>query len=901
MSQWHRCRSWLLAVLRRDRLEDEMDAELRFHIDASAEDLIRNGMPREEALRQARLEFGGVERTKEACRDARGTNFLESLFQDLRFGLRMLAKSPGFTTVSVLTLALGIGANTAIFSMVDTFIFRPLPVRDPSTLTFLAFPRDATHFEPEFSGPEFLQIKDETRGVFSDVNAMVLGGLSNMVGHSDGMTIDGVTRPVQPLFVTGDFFPMLGIRPYLGRFILPSEGNTPGGDPVVVLSYRYWKARFHENPSVVNQSVLINGRPVTIIGVAPKGFLGPTPLVEMQAYLPLGMMTVETAGDAGFLTDPRTRALLIVARLSPGMTLERTNAALASLGPQLTKQYPRPGVQTALQARPLRPPGLMNGPNPFPTLAGLFLTLSGLVLALACLNVANLSLVRAAGRKREMAVRAALGGSRTRLIRPLLGETLLLALFGAAAGMLVGAFALRALSSLPATATELPLVFEFPFNTHVFAFGLTIAVLAAAIVGIIPALRASGGNLNNILHEGGRTSTGGSQRMRTVLVAMQVGGSLALLIVAGLFARSLLSAQHANLGFDPRNVLNVRLDPGEIGYTQAQGEQFYTQLLVRVRAFPSVQSASLATTVPFGDSVQGDDITVPGYETQRGAEPPHAEYNAVSTDYFKTMRIQILQGRDILDSDTASSPHVALINETMAQRFWHGLNPIGRRFKRNGDQQHDMEIIGIVKDSRTEDPYSPYTPTFYIPVSQAYSPARTLQIRTFSAPQALAPEILSVVRDIAPTTPVLSVRTMSDAVTSGGLLLFNLGAELTASLGLLGLMLAVVGIYGVMAYAVGQRTQEIGLRMALGAQPSTILWMVSRQGLAIVGCGLALGLALAIGVSRLVGDFLVGVGATDPLTYISVSMLLSLVALAACYLPARRAMTIDPMLALRYE
>ena len=899
MTWWHGLRFWVFTVLRRKHLENDMDAELNFHIEAYAEDLIRHGMAREQALRQARLEFGGLERTKAECRDARGINLVESLLQDLRFGVRILAKSPGFSAVSVITLALGIGANTAIFSMVDTLLFRPLPVRDPGALTFLAFPRDADHFEPEFSGPEFRQIRDATHGVLSSVNA--LGGLSSATGRSDGLTVDGVTMPVQILFVTGDFFSTLGIRPYLGRFILPGEGSVPGGDPIVVLSYRYWKARFHEDPSVINKAAFVNGRPVTIVGVAPKGFLGPTPLIEMQAYLPLGMMTAANGGDAGFLTDARTRDLLIVARLARGVSIERANAALGPLGQQLAKQYPRAGVQTALQARPLRPPGLVNGPNPFPPLAGLFLTLSGLVLALACLNLANLSLVRAAGRRREMAVRAALGGSPTRLIRALLVETLLLALSGAVAGMVVGALALHELSSVAATASELPLVFEFPFNGRVFIFGLAVALLAAAIVGIIPALRASRGNLSNILHEGGRTSTGRGQRLRTVLVAGQVGGSLALLIVAGLFARSLRNAQHADLGFDPKNVLNVRLDPGEIGYTKPQGVEFYSQVLARVRGLRYVQSASLATTVPLGDDVEGDDIIISGRDTPRGEQSPHASYNVVSPDYFKTMKITVLHGRDFLDSDTDSSHRVALINETMAERFWHGENPVGRNFRRTDD--HDIEIIGVVRDSRTEDTYSPYTPTFYVPISQGYSPAQTLQIRTTGAPQAIAPDVLGVVRDIAPTAPVLSMRTMSDVVNNGagGLLLFNIGAHLTAALGLLGLGLAVVGIYGVMAYIVGQRTQEIGLRMALGAQPTTILWMVSRHGLAIIGFGLVLGLFIAIAVSRLVGNFLVGVGASDPLTYLGVSLLLSLVALAACYLPARRAMRIDLIVALRYE
>jgi putative ABC transport system permease protein len=879
-----------------------MDTELRFHIEAFTEELVRRGVSREEALRRARIEFGGVERTKEECRDARGVNLVETVIQDLRYGLRTLRKSPGFAAVAILTLALGIGANTAIFSMIDTLMFRPLPVRDPAELTFLSVPRDATHFEPEFSASEFREIRERTQGVFSQVNAMVLGGLSGSVGRSSGLTVDGTTKPVQTLFVSGDFFTMLGIQPYLGRFILPFEGNTPGGDPVVVLSYRYWKTRFQGDPTVIGKAAAINGHPVTIVGIAPKGFFGPTPIFEMEAYLPLGMMTVETGGSPAFLTDPGTRELLVVARLVPGVSIEQASSAVAPLGEEFAKQHPREGVGTALQAKPLRPPGLVNGPNPLPPLAGLFLGLAGLVLALACLNVANLSLVRATGRRREMAVRAALGGGRARLVSHFFSETILLALLGAIAGILAGSLALRAISSV-ATASDLPFVLEFPFNARVFAYALGIAILAAAVVGIIPALRASGGNLNNVLHEGGRTSTGRGQRTRTGLVAIQVAGSLALLIVAGLFVRSLRSVQHSDLGFDPRNVLNVSLDPGEIGYAKPQGTQFYNQLLERVRTLPGIRAASLAMIVPLGDIVQGDDIAVPGYVPQQRGEEPRAEYNAVSTDYFKTMSISVLQGRDFADSDNESSPRVAVINQAMAERYWHATNPIGRSFKRKGDQQHSIEIVGVVRNSRTADPYSPYGPLFYLPISQNYVSAQTLQIRTVGSPQAIAPDVLARVGAIAPAAPVLSVRTMIDAVNhgAGGLMLFNLGAQLTAALGLLGLILAVVGIYGVMAYAVGQRTQEIGVRVALGAQRKSILWLVSRQGLLIVGIGLLLGLFVSAGVGRLVGNFLVGVGPTDPLTYIGVSLLLALVVLAACYTPARRAVRVDPMTALRHE
>ena len=887
------------ALRRRDdkRLREEMEEHLALQI----ADNLRAGLSSSEARRQALIKFGAVEAIQEEYWAEGGLAFLEILLQDLRFGWRSLRKSPGFTAVAVVTLALGIGANTAIFSMVDTFMIQPLPVQHPLDLTFLAFPRDPTHFDPQFSVPEFRQLREQTRSIFSDVNAIALGGLSGPGNRADGLTVDGVTRPVETLFASGEFFQMLGVRPYLGRFILPSEGKVPGADPVVVLSYRYWQKRFRGDPSVLGKAVYVNGHPLTIVGIGPKGFFGPMPLIEMEAYLPLNMMTVETSGNTDSLTAADARNLVIVARLAPGITMERAHVVLSSLGPQFAKQYPRPGASTTLQARPLRPPGLIDGPNPFPALAGLFLTLGGMVFALACLNVANLSLVRAISRQREMALRAALGGSHLRLIRRLLSETLLLTLSGAAAGIVAGSFALRSIRSA-ASGSALPFVLEFPFNLHVFLFALTIAVLATAIVGVLPALRISTGNLSDILHEGGRSLTGRGQRIRSVLVAVQVAGSAALLIVAGLFIRSLQSAQHADLGFDPSHVLNVSLDPGEIGYSQIQASDFYRQLLTRTRALPGVQSVSLAMTVPLGDNVLGSDITIPGHVAQRGEEL-QADRNAVSPDYFKTMNIALLQGRDFLDSDTEITPRVAVINEAMAQHFWPGLNPVGQNFKRNEDAQHPIEIVGVVRNSRHEDIYSPITPEFYIPISQNYTSAQTLQIRTSGQPETIAPEILSLTRDLASTAPVLSVRTMTDSVKNGagGLLLFNLGAKLTAVLGFLGVTLAVVGIYGVMTYAVGQRTREIGVRMALGAQRRTILWMVSRHGLAIIGTGLSIGLLVAMAAGRLVGQFLVGIGATDPVTYLTVSMILSCIALAACYIPAHRAMQIEPTVALRCE
>jgi predicted permease len=826
---------------------------------------------------------------------------MNGIFQDLRYALRRLRKSPGFTAVAVVTLALGIGANTAIFSMVDSLFLRPLPVHSPSELTFVAFSPGASNFDPSFSVAEFHEISERTHQVFSEMASIIFGGDAGPSGRPDGLTVDKTTKPVQPVFVSGNFFQLLGIHPYLGRFILPSEGNMPGADPVIVLSYRYWKSRFNSDPDILNKPAMVDGRAVTIVGIAPEGFLGITPIIDMEAYLPLGMALIERGGDAGLLTDPRTRSLLIVGRMLPGTSIERANASLAVVGRNLVKAYPRTGVGDALlQARELKPPGILNGGNPVPKLAGLFLTLSALVLALACLNVANLSLVRATGRWREIAVRAALGGTRGLLIRHLLTESALIALLGSVVGITAGTSALRILSSLP-TGTDFPVVLAFPFNGRIFIYSLIVAMLTGLAVGIVPALRVSNGNLSSILHEGGRTSTGRRQRMRTVIVAGQAGGSLALLIVAGLFLRSMRHAQHADLGFDPQNVLNVRLDPGELGYAEAQGRTFYDQLVTRVRALPGVQSASLATMVPLEDNEQREAITIPGSVARTG-EQFSALHNSVSQDYFKTMSIALLKGEDFSDRDNKSTASVAIINQAMAFRFWPGTSPVGHLFTRASDPQHAIQVIGVARNSRIEDTYSSYGPAFYLPISQNYASAQTLQIRTNGLPKDAVPEVLAIIQQLAPAIPVLSVRTMTEAINGmNGLFVFNLGAELTGTLGLLGLTLGVIGIYGVMAYAVGRRSHEIGVRIALGAKRSDVLWMICRQGLVIIAAGIVIGCVAAMGIGRLLGDFLVGVEPTDLLTYSSLSLLLTFVALAACFIPARRAANVDPIVVLRYE
>jgi predicted permease len=894
---WQRLRS-LVASKKLDR---DLDDEGAFHL-AMREDKNRAaGMESTEARFAARRQFGNTTLLKERTRQMWTFTSIETLWQDIRFGARMLIKDSGFTAVVVLTLALGVGANTAIFSIINGLMLRPLPVRDARNLTYLAFPRGPDNFDAQFSYPEFTEIRKQTASIFSDQAGMIFGGLAGFENQADGLTVEGKTEAVQTAFVTGNFFTMLGIAPFQGRLILPSEGAAPGGDPVVVLGHRYWKARFRSDPSVVGKKATINGHPVTIVGVAAEGFDGITPLLAMQAYLPLGMATVDSGGATDFLTDPKARNLVAIARWNAGMNDDKAQPALSLVGQQLFQQNPRTDEMSTLHALPLRPPGITNPPSLLPRIARVFLILAALVLVLACINVANLLLVRATAREREMAVRTALGASRGRVVRQLLTESVLLSSLGSIAGLAIGVNATHAIIALPLE-SEFPVVLNFPFDWRVFAYGAGVALLTGVLVGLFPALRVSLSNLREVLHASGRSSTGRRQRLRSALVAIQVGGSLALLIVAGLFLRSLQSAEKADLGFDPRNVLNLTTDPHEIGYDKAQGMAFYRELLERVRSMPGVESASISSAIPFGETVIGDDLNIPGYQPAQGQTAPHAIYSDVSSGNFKTMGIPLLRGRDLADTDDENAPRVAVINAAMAARFWANQDPIGKRFVRTSDPKHPVEIVGLVKNTRLEQVYGPFEEAFYVPYTQNYSSSETLQVRSTLDSAAISRGVVDVVRSIDPTMPVSGVRTMSRAVRGiNGLLLFEIGAGLAGALGFLGLVLAVVGVYGVMSYSVSRRTSEIGIRMALGAQPRQVLGMICRQGAVLVTLGLLTGLAAAFAIGHLLGDFLVGVTPNDPITYIGVSLFLAGIALLASYVPARRGTQVDPMVALRHE
>jgi macrolide transport system ATP-binding/permease protein len=816
-----------------------------------------------------------------------------SLLQDIHYGMRTLRKNPGFTAVAILTLALGIGANTAIFSLVDAFLLRPLPVKDPQQVTTLAYQLKGGQLINIFSVPDYRDIREQTGDVFSALFTYQIS--------LDGMSVNGKADRIVTSYVGGNFFSALGIKPALGRFILPAEEETAVA-PVLVLGHSYWMTHFGGDPEIVGKKVAVNGHPVTVIGVAPEGFHGLFTLGEIQGYLPLGLATI--AGNPSDFTSNRGfRNSFVLGRLRPGVSIKQAQASLDVVAQRLSQENPKDDKDLSLQVFP----ELRSRPNPDPkntivVISTLFLGLSALVLLLACVNVGNILLVRATVREREMAIRAALGAGRTRLIRQLLTESILLAVCGGLAGIALGYWGSSSLSHVN-LGTDLPVRLDFQFDWRIFEFAFAAALFTGIIVGIVPAIRASRGNLAQILHEGGRGLVGGRHRVRNALVVAQVAGSLMLLIIAGLFTRSLGEAQRTNLGFDPNHVVNFFMDPNEIGYNEAQGREFYKTLLARVRALPGVISASTANSTPLGYINNGDTVIVEGYELPAGQPTPVLIYNTISPDYFQTLGIPMLQGRVFTDADDQNAQFVAIVNEAMAKKYWPKEDPIGRSFKIGAEPGHSIRVVGVAKDSRYQGLTGPINPYFYVPVSQhfAVNTFAALQVRTAAAPESMIPEVERVIQSIAPDLPVFDVKTMTEALnTLNGLLIFKIGAVLAAALGILGLVLALVGVYGVISFAASQKTHEIGVRMALGAQRWDVLKMIFGQGLLIVGIGLALGLAAVLAASRVMGQFLV-VSATDPITYITVSALLALVALLACYIPARRAMNVDPMVALRYE
>lgn len=878
----------LAGVYWKHRRDAEFSAELESHLQLHSDENRRAGLNPTEARREALMKLGGVEQTKELYRERRGLPFLDTFVQDLRFAARMLRKNAGVTCVVVLTLALGVGANTAIFGLVNGVLLQRLPVPGAQQIVALAIQANGSPLGAMgFSYPEFAEFREQTASSCEVFGQSLERATLTADGHSDTISGSGVSS---------NYFSALGVKPALGRLILPGE------QAIMVLGYSYWQTKFGGSANVIGKQVRLAGKPATIVGVAPKEFRGQFSIFEFDLYVPLSTQFPD-ASASGFWRNRDIHLMLNLARLKPGVTIAEAQSEFDVISNRLAAEYPATdnGISVrVMDERLSRPIPYAN--SAFIMFSGLFLILGGLVLMLACTNIANILMARASVREREMAIRAALGGARSRLLRQMLTETLLTALLGGAVGVALASWLSRLVSSLHLAG--FPLQLSFGFDWRVFAYALVVVVLTAILAGLSPALRATRADVNAALHPGGRVDGARKKRhkVRGDLMAAQVAGSLMLLVVAGLFVRSLRAVERMDLGFDPSQLLNVTLDPALNDFSAAQTTEFYRELEQKVRALPGVQAASLAYAVPMGTVRGRQSVYVEGRPVLSSQRAPGVFFNDVDSAYFGTLRIPLLAGRTFTDADNENSVRVAIVNETMAKQFWPGENALGKRFSLVGDAGPFVEVIGVARNGKYRTLAEVPEPYLYLPLAQNFVSERTLQIRAAVQPETLIPEVQREILAMDARAPIEEIQTMKESLGGTlGYFIFRLGASLAASLGLLGLLLAIVGVYGVVSYAATQRTQELGIRMALGASPRQILSLLLRQGAQLVAAGLVFGLAGAWALARAMSFMFVGVSPSDPLTYFSVATLLSAITLLACWIPARRAMRVDAMVALRYE
>ena len=820
-----------------------------------------------------------------------------TLLQDLRFAIRQLGKAPSFGIAAVLTLALGIGANTAIFSLVNSLLLKPLPVPHAEQIATVVPRIGHGPLGQPFSWNEYKEIRKESANVFSDVFAY-------------GLNIDGLAAPgqqpdrIMTAFVSGNFFEALQLKPAAGRLFLSSEGENLGQDPVAVLGYEYWKQKFNGDPGVVGRGVTVDGHAFTVIGVAPQGFSGMLNFLTIAAYMPVSEIGISGTPDS-VVEDWQTRILAVNARLRPGEGMKQANATLRVVAQNIIRMHPDKEKELGIEVYP-EPQLRINGgdPNAMLIMAGLFLALAAMVLVLACVNVANLVLVRASARERELAIRTALGARRSRLLRQLITESVLLALMGGALGVVLGMTASGALSHLDLHA-DIPVRFVFDFDWRIFSYSFAIALIAGVAVGVAPGIRMAKANVNAVLHEGSRGATRGRTWFRDGLVVLQIAGSLVLLVVAALFVRSLSAMQTMDFGFRPDHVLNFTIDSNEIGMSDAEARAFASNLSDRLRQMPGVEAVSHASAVPFSYFGQiGDQLTIDGAAPPANPADWSANLNVISPQYFDVMGITLTRGRAFTNADNEQARAVAIVSESTARKFWPKQDAIGRTFRMALVKGREVEVVGVARDAEFQVfGGGKAQPFFYVPYAQLSKgfTFMTFQLRSDHDLSSLIPAVEKTVHDLAPQLPVFQVQTMRQALyTMNGLLLFQIGASLAAMMGLLGLTLAVIGLYGVVSYAVSCRVREIGLRVALGASRSSVFRMIYRQSLIIIACGLGGGLALALLVARAVSSFVV-VSVWDPLTYAGVVFVLALAALASCYPPAQHAMAVDPITALRED
>jgi len=805
---------------------------------------------------------------------------METLIQDLRYSVRMLLKKPSFTAIAVLALAIGIGANTAIFSVVNAILLRPLPYKNFERVSMIWMDNPKLGVTEDWhSYPNYLDFKEQNQS-YEDMAAFNTRSF-NLTGAGDPVRILGVST-------TASLFSVLGIDPMLGQAFTETE-EEPGKDLVVVLSYGLWQRRFGGDRGIIGQPINMNGVNRTVLGVMPASFSFPDKQTEL--WIPLALAP----------QGRQARNLIMykaVGRLKPGITVAQAQQDMGAIAKRLDDEYSKSGYGINLiLLRDQETKGLK-------TALLILLGAVGFVLLIACANVANLLLARAAMREKEIAIRLALGAGRVRIVRQLLTESLVLGAIGGAVGLLLAVWGLDALIAL--APADVPHLDQTGIDLRVLLFTLVVSLLTGLIFGVVPALQASSPDLNDALKEGGRGAGGGTRaiRIRNVLVVSEIALSLVLLVGAGLLIRSFIRLQQFELGFNPENLLTMRIQlPGSKYRDGKQVSSFYQQLLERIEAVPGVQSAGAISSVFLTDTPSSTNFTIEGRPIPVGAEAIEVPLDSVSPSYFKVMGIPLLQGREFDERDVGGAPPVAIINQTFARRFFANEDPIGKRYvygTPGPDNNQWITIVGVVGDMRRTGFDRPVRPETFLPEGQASENRLTIVARVQGEPSALAGAMRSEVWVIDKDQSVYDIKTMRQ-ILSEMLSQRRFNMLLLGIFAAVALTLAAMGIYGVMSYAVAERTHEIGLRMALGAQAGDVLNLIVRQGMLLVATGLLVGLVASFALTRLMSTLLYGVSATDPLTFIAIPVVLTGVALGACFVPARRAIKVDPMVALRYE
>jgi predicted permease len=897
----------LCGLFLKRKMERDLQDEIRSHLDMQIEDNLRLGMSPEEARYQAMRKFGGVEQVKERYRDRSSLSTVDSTLQDLRYGLRMLWKDKGFTAVALFSLALGIGANAAIFSLVDAVLIKTLPVKNPERL----FSLERGDLPPGRSRPAFSRAFFEKAGMQHELLAGVCTFATN---PRVNIVLNGQPEIASAQRVSGGFFAVLGVNALLGRTITEEDDKVPGAHPVVVISHHYWRQRFASDPAIIGKRISVNGYPFTIIGVTPPEFFGAIVGEAPDFWVP-AMMT-EQISPGYSIKDYFRNMAPVLARLNPEVSEQQARTLLTGLlrqtaldevGIEIELWSPERQQELRQQSIALIPANRGFEFFGFPTVRTQFsgallilIVVVGLILLIACANVANLSLARATARRKEIAVRLALGAGRFRLIRQLLTESLLLASLGGALGLALAWWIIHFILALMAS-RRTPVSLYVTLDARALMFTAAASVLACILFGLAPAWRATAVDLTPALKDSSRSAEGGARLgLGQSLVVLQVALSLSLLITAGLFVRSLGKLYALDAGFNKENVLLVSTDPRMIGYQGKQVAALYQRLLERFKMIPGVRTASLGGVGLLGEG-GGKIVTIPHAQGRPAppGEPQRPFIGTVTPEYFETVGLTILRGRSLTarDLDRGSSPLAVIVNEAFARYYFGEADPIGQRFGYN-DAGDSHEIVGVVKDAKQNSLREPAQPLWY---SAGFGQgATTFQLRTAADPTRIMAAVRQAAREIDGNMPLYNIKTLARQVDES-LSQERLISTLSSFFGLLSLLLAAIGLYGILAYSVSRRTCEIGIRISLGAQPGAVLLMVLRQGLILTLLGIGIGLAASLGATRLLESQLFGITPTDPVTFVVVPILLLTVALLAGLIPARQATNVDPLIAIRQE